>query len=62
MRRRDAFTENDLGKIQEAISNTANEYIMKPFDVEILRTKFNQLGIEVKNYRREPSKNGDASN
>ena len=40
-------TENDIGKIQEAISNTADEYIMKPFDAEILRSKFNQLGISL---------------
>lgn len=40
-------TENDLGKIQEALANAANEYIMKPFDAEILRTKFTQLGIKV---------------
>lgn len=38
-------TENELSKITEALSNTANEYIMKPFDTEILRTKFTQLGI-----------------
>lgn len=38
-------TENEMSKIQEAIANTANEYIMKPFDGEILKTKFIQLGI-----------------
>lgn len=38
-------TENDINKITTALSNTANEYIMKPFDTEILRGKFEQLGI-----------------
>lgn len=38
-------TENELGKIQQALENTANEYVMKPFDAEILRGKFTQLGI-----------------
>lgn len=41
-------TENELSKIQQALSNQANEYIMKPFDTEILRSKFTQLGIEIK--------------
>ena len=38
-------TENEMSKIQTAIGASANEYIMKPFDGEILRTKFIQLGI-----------------
>lgn len=38
-------TENEMGKIQTAIGASANEYIMKPFDGEILKTKFVQLGI-----------------
>ncbi|PIR32025.1 MAG: two-component system response regulator [Alphaproteobacteria bacterium CG11_big_fil_rev_8_21_14_0_20_44_7] len=38
-------TENEISKIQEAMMNSANEYIMKPFDAEILKTKFTQLGI-----------------
>ena len=38
-------TENDIEHIQEAISEGANEYIMKPFDSEILQTKFSQVGL-----------------
>lgn len=38
-------TENEISKITEALSNTANEYIMKPFDGDVLKTKFVQLGI-----------------
>ena len=38
-------TENDLNHIQEAISAGANEYIMKPFDSEIIQTKFTQVGL-----------------
>ncbi|MFL5252156.1 MAG: PleD family two-component system response regulator [Rhodopila sp.] len=38
-------TENDLGHIQEAITAGAQEYIMKPFDEEILIGKFTQVGL-----------------
>ena len=38
-------TENDLKHIQEAISAGANEYIMKPFDSEIIEAKFSQIGL-----------------
>ncbi|SDH46571.1 response regulator [Roseospirillum parvum] len=38
-------TENDIEHIQEAIEAGANEYIMKPFDSEILQTKFVQVGL-----------------
>ena len=38
-------TENDLAHIQEAISSGANEYIMKPFDSDIVQTKFAQVGL-----------------
>jgi len=38
-------TENDIQHIQEAIGAGANEYIMKPFDSEILETKFAQTGL-----------------
>jgi two-component system chemotaxis response regulator CheY len=38
-------TENDLGHIQEALSAGANEYIMKPFDSDIIQTKFQQVGL-----------------
>ena len=38
-------TENDLDHIQEAIGAGANEYIMKPFDSEIIESKFSQVGL-----------------
>jgi len=38
-------TENDIEHIQEAIQAGANEYIMKPFDSEILQAKFSQVGL-----------------
>ncbi|MCP4393886.1 MAG: response regulator [Alphaproteobacteria bacterium] len=38
-------TENDMEHIQEAMLNGADEYVMKPFDSEILSTKFAQLGL-----------------
>ncbi len=38
-------TENDIEHIQVAIEAGANEYIMKPFDSEIVRAKFEQVGI-----------------
>ena len=38
-------TENDLSHIQEAIMAGANEYIMEPFDSEIIETKFTQVGL-----------------
>ena len=38
-------TETDISHIQEAISAGANEYIMKPFDSEILELKFAQAGV-----------------
>jgi two-component system chemotaxis response regulator CheY len=38
-------TENDIKHIQEAIGAGANEYIMKPFDSEILQAKFAQVGL-----------------
>jgi two-component system chemotaxis response regulator CheY len=38
-------TENDIHHIQEAIGAGASEYIMKPFDSEILETKFAQTGL-----------------
>lgn len=38
-------TENDLKHIQEAIGAGANEYIMKPFDSEIIEAKFAQAGL-----------------
>ncbi len=38
-------TENDMKHIQEAISSGADEYIMKPFDSEIIQGKFLQVGL-----------------
>ncbi|SMF76381.1 two-component system, chemotaxis family, response regulator CheY [Tistlia consotensis] len=38
-------TENDLAHIQEAIGAGADEYIMKPFDSEILESKLTQIGL-----------------
>lgn len=38
-------TENDIEHIQEAIEAGANEYIMKPFDSEIIQAKFMQVGL-----------------
>jgi two-component system chemotaxis response regulator CheY len=38
-------TENDVAHITEALNAGANEYIMKPFDREILEAKFAQVGL-----------------
>lgn len=38
-------TENDIRHIQEALSQGADEYIMKPFDSDIIQTKFVQVGL-----------------
>ena len=38
-------TETDMDHIREAISAGANEYIMKPFDSDIIQAKFAQAGI-----------------
>ena len=38
-------TENDIEHIQEAMAAGANEYIMKPFDSEIIQAKFDQVGL-----------------
>ncbi len=38
-------TENDMKHIQRAITAGANEYIMKPFDNEIIHSKFQQIGL-----------------
>lgn len=38
-------TENDMSHISAAISAGADEYIMKPFDREIIESKFSQVGI-----------------
>jgi two-component system, chemotaxis family, chemotaxis protein CheY len=38
-------TENDMNHIEMAIASGAQEYIMKPFDEEILIGKFGQVGL-----------------
>ena len=38
-------TENDIAHIQRAMQAGANEYIMKPFDSEIIESKFRQIGV-----------------
>lgn len=38
-------TENEFGKIQQAMMNGADEYVMKPFDEAIIAGKLRQLGI-----------------
>ena len=38
-------TENDMSFIQKALETGANEYIMKPFDSDIIQTKFIQVGL-----------------
>lgn len=38
-------TENDMDHIRQAISAGADEYIMKPFDRDIIATKFAQVGL-----------------
>jgi two-component system, chemotaxis family, chemotaxis protein CheY len=37
--------ETDMKHIQEALLAGANEYVMKPFDAEILRSKLELLGV-----------------
>lgn len=38
-------TENDISHIEQAIEHGAQEFIMKPFDEEILIGKFEQAGL-----------------
>lgn len=38
-------TENDMGHITEALRAGANEYIMKPFDSDIISSKFAEVGL-----------------
>ena len=38
-------TENDLDHITRALDAGANEYIMKPFDREIIESKFTEVGL-----------------
>jgi two-component system chemotaxis response regulator CheY len=37
--------ENDLSHIQQALAAGSNEYIMKPFDADIIKGKLEQLGL-----------------
>src|SRR3954447_5620917 len=38
-------TENDVAHIARAMHAGANEYIMKPFDKEIVEAKFQEVGL-----------------
>jgi two-component system chemotaxis response regulator CheY len=38
-------TENEMAQILKAMSAGANEYIMKPFDLDIVKDKFIQTGL-----------------
>lgn len=38
-------TENGMPKIQEALMSGADEYIMKPYDQDVLKDKLEQLGL-----------------
>ena len=37
--------ENDVERIREALDNGADEYIMKPFDGDIIAAKFAEAGL-----------------
>lgn len=38
-------TENAIHSIREALSHGAHEYVMKPFDREIIKNKLQQIGF-----------------
>jgi two-component system, chemotaxis family, chemotaxis protein CheY len=38
-------TENEVGHIARAMRAGADEYIMKPFDQHIVRSKFEEIGL-----------------
>jgi two-component system chemotaxis response regulator CheY len=38
-------TENDIERISQAVNAGANEFIMKPFDGEIMRSKLESVGM-----------------
>jgi two-component system, chemotaxis family, chemotaxis protein CheY len=37
--------ENDAEHIREALNSGADEFIMKPFDADILESKFAEVGL-----------------
>ena len=39
------FSENDAGRIVRAMHAGADDYMMKPFDQDIVRSKFQDLGL-----------------
>jgi two-component system chemotaxis response regulator CheY len=38
-------TENDITRIARALHAGADEYVMKPFDGDIIKTKFEEIGL-----------------
>ncbi len=38
-------TENDVAHIAKAMDSGADEYVMKPFDKDILTSKFAEVGL-----------------
>lgn len=38
-------TENNAEHIEEAVRSGANEFVMKPFDADIIRSKFAEAGL-----------------
>jgi two-component system chemotaxis response regulator CheY len=38
-------TESEMSNIMQALSDGADEYVMKPFDAEIVRGKLQQIGM-----------------
>lgn len=38
-------TESELNNIMQALSSGADEYVMKPFDAEIIKGKLEQVGM-----------------
>jgi two-component system, chemotaxis family, chemotaxis protein CheY len=44
-RTRSCSTENDVAHIARALHAGANEYIMKPFDKDIVEAKFQEVGL-----------------
>ncbi len=38
-------TENDTGHIKRAMNAGADEYVMKPFNSDIIESKFKQIGL-----------------